>query len=190
MSFTVWQSKDTVYIIDGHHRYKVLDLLEKEGVNVPAKLPCTFVDCKDKREACKLVLTYSSIYAKVQEEGLYEFLNVNDFDFESLKNEIDIPNIDFEKFELGYFKEQDSEALNDVPALQEKAISKLGDLFLIDGKHRVLCGDSMKEDNVSLLMNGKEIDLLLTDPPYGINIVKTVGGGGKTKFGTVGGEKW
>lgn len=102
MSFTVWQSKDTVYIIDGHHRYKVLDLLEKEGVNVPAKLPCTFIECKDIKEAKKLVMTYSSRYAKVQEEGLYEFLNVNDFDFESLKNEIDIPNIDFEKFELGY----------------------------------------------------------------------------------------
>lgn len=166
MSFTVWQSKDTVYIIDGHHRYKVLDLLEKEGVNVPKKLPCTFIECKDKKEASKLVLTYSSIYAKVQEEGLYEFLNINEFDFESIKNEIDIPEIDFEKFELGYFKEQDEEKLNDVPALQEKAISKLGDLFLIDGKHRVLCGDSTKEESYKVLFEGKKADMIFTDPPY------------------------
>lgn len=118
MSFTVWQSKDTVYIIDGHHRYKVLDLLEKEGVNVPDKLPCTFIECKDIKEAKKLVLTYSSNYAKVQEEGLYEFLNVNDFDFESLKNEIDIPNIDFEKFESGFLKDY-------APENKEKEISEL-----------------------------------------------------------------
>ena len=103
MSFTVWQDKETIYIIDGHHRYKVLDLLEKEGVSVPKKLPCTFIECKDKKEASKLVLTYSSFYAKVQEEGLYEFLNLNDFDFESIKNEIDIPNIDFKKFNASYF---------------------------------------------------------------------------------------
>ena len=57
MSFTVWQDKETIYIIDGHHRYKVLDLLEKEGVSVPKKLPCTFIECKDKKEASKLVLT-------------------------------------------------------------------------------------------------------------------------------------
>lgn len=172
MAFTVWQSKNDIFIIDGHHRYKVLDLLESEGVEVPEKLPCTFIDCKDKKEASKLVLMYSSIYAKVQEEGLYEFLNIEGLDFETVKTEFDIPDIDFEKFELGYFKEQDEEKLNDVPELTEKAVSKLGDIFVIDGKHRVMCGDSTKADDVGKLMDGRKADMVFIDPPYGVGYSK------------------
>lgn len=107
MSFTVWDSGKEKFIIDGHHRFKVLDLLEKENYTVPEKLPCTFIECKNKKEASKLVLTYSSIYAKVQEEGLYEFLNLNDFNFEDVKTEIDIPEIDFERFENNFYNDKE-----------------------------------------------------------------------------------
>jgi len=107
MTFSVWDSGDGIYIIDGVHRYKVLDLLEKDGYNIPEKLSCTFIDCKDKKEASKLVLIYSSVYAKPQEDGLYEFLNTSGFDFNEIKNEIDLPDLDLKRFELGYFKELD-----------------------------------------------------------------------------------
>jgi DNA modification methylase len=86
-----------------------------------------------------------------------------------LKLEIDIPNIDLEKFELGYFKETDEEKLNDVPDIPENAISQTGDLFLIDGKHRVMCGDSLNIQDTEKLLNGNKIDLLFTDPPYGVS---------------------
>jgi hypothetical protein len=99
MSFTVWDSGAGVFIIDGVHRFKVLDLLEKEGAEIPELLPCTFIQCENKKEASKLVLIYSSIYAKTQDEGLYEFLNLEGLDFEALKIEIDIPNIDWRYFE-------------------------------------------------------------------------------------------
>ena len=39
------------------------------------------------------------------------------------------------------------------------------------GNHRLMCGDSTKETDVDKLMNKNEINLLLTDPPYGINVV-------------------
>ena len=42
--------------------------------------------------------------------------------------------------------------------------------------HRLLCGDATDKGAVAELLDGAEIDLLLTDPPYGIDIVK-VGGG-------------
>lgn len=47
------------------------------------------------------------------------------------------------------------------------------------GRHLVICGDSTIKDNVTI--DTKEFDLLLTDPPYGISIVKS--------NGSVGGDK-
>jgi DNA modification methylase len=57
--------------------------------------------------------------------------------------------------------EGDDEIPEDVPT-----ITKLGDIWEL-GRHRLLCGDSTKEDDVNRLMDGDVIDLVHTDPPYG-----------------------
>ena len=44
-------------------------------------------------------------------------------------------------------------------------------------QHRLLCGDATNTEDVDLLIGNCKVDLLLTDPPYGINIVNPVGGG-------------
>lgn len=46
---------------------------------------------------------------------------------------------------------------------------QLGDLIIFDDKHRLLCGDATVEKDVEYLMDGKKADLLVTDPPYGVN---------------------
>lgn len=43
--------------------------------------------------------------------------------------------------------------------------TRLGDLFQL-GNHRLLCGDSTKEEEVSRLMDGEKADMVFTDPPY------------------------
>lgn len=58
------------------------------------------------------------------------------------------------------------EELDDVPEPQKEAVSKFGDIFLLDGKHRVMCGDSTKKEDVEILMNGQRADMVFTDPPY------------------------
>jgi DNA modification methylase len=44
---------------------------------------------------------------------------------------------------------------------------KAGDLWIL-GRHRLLCGDSTKADDVARLMDGKKANMVFTDPPYNI----------------------
>jgi DNA modification methylase len=44
----------------------------------------------------------------------------------------------------------------------------VGDVFTL-GNHRIMCGDSTDKSHVEILMDGRAIDLLVTDPPYGID---------------------
>ncbi len=52
-------------------------------------------------------------------------------------------------------------------ALQGECRSATGDVWLIDGgKHRVMCGDSTKAEDVARLMGGEKVGLCFTSPPY------------------------
>jgi len=58
----------------------------------------------------------------------------------------------------------DTNGDDDIPEVI-KPITKLGDIWIL-GNHRVLCGDSTKEDDFNMLMDGKKADMVFTDPPY------------------------
>lgn len=57
---------------------------------------------------------------------------------------------------------------DDVPETPADPITKLGDLWIL-GNHRLLCGDSTNAQHMKRLMDGKQADLWLTDPPYNVN---------------------
>jgi DNA modification methylase len=58
---------------------------------------------------------------------------------------------------------------DDIPEPPDEATTKPGDLYLL-GKHRLLCGDSGKAEDVDRLLDGAKIHLVNTDPPYGVKV--------------------
>lgn len=59
-----------------------------------------------------------------------------------------------------------------VPEITETPISRPGDVWLLDG-HRLLCGDSTKTECFEQLLQGKQVDMVFTDPPYNVNYANT-----------------
>src|SRR5262249_54475136 len=57
---------------------------------------------------------------------------------------------------------------NDVPELGEAAVSRIGEVWCL-GEHRVACGDCTDPQQVAALLAGKKPQLMVTDPPYGVN---------------------
>ena len=57
---------------------------------------------------------------------------------------------------------------DEVPETPEVAQSKLGDIYIL-GRHRILCGDSTKKEDVEKLMDGHKADMVFTDPPYNVD---------------------
>lgn len=87
-----------------------------------------------------------------------EALNEEDFEVELTGFEFELP-------------EEEKEGLtdpDDVPDVPEEAITKLGDLWLL-GEHRLLCGDSTKQEDANRLMDGHKAISVVTDPPYNID---------------------
>ena len=97
-----------------------------------------------------------------------------EWDWEQLANEWDVQQLEDWGLDVPDFEGQELEAQEDdyeIPDVVQTDIV-LGDLFEI-GEHRLLCGDSTDSDQVAKLMNGKKADMVFTDPPYGIKVVKS-----------------
>ena len=58
----------------------------------------------------------------------------------------------------------DPDAVLEPPA---EPVTKLGDVWVLGGRHRLMCGDCTKTDDVGLLLDGAAPNLMVTDPPYG-----------------------
>ena len=71
--------------------------------------------------------------------------------------------LDVEELEPEYEEDADGEIIEPPPEPKTKE----GDVWIL-GKHRLMCGDSTSIDAVEKLLNGNKIDLVFTDPPYGV----------------------
>lgn len=155
-------------VIAGHGRIMAA---KEEGIS---EVPCVFVDylTEAQKKAYILADNRMAMDAGWDEELLkveIEALQAEDFDL-SLTG--------FDESELaGFFDTADDAKDDDFDAdaeLEKPPVTKSGDLWLL-GNHRLLCGDSTKEESYTLLMNGKKANLVVTDPPYNVNYQGTAG---------------
>lgn len=96
-----------------------------------------------------------------------------EWDWEKLSAEFEKEEL--EDWGMDVDKWQDDEVVEDeVPEVTENPVSKLGEVYQL-GRHRIMCGDSTKIEDVEKLMGGGKADMVFTDPPYNVDYT------GKTK---------
>lgn len=144
--------KDNVIIV-GHTRYKAAKKLGMKEVPVVVANNLTPEQVKAYRLADNKTgeLTDWDMSLLDDELGDIADINMSDFGFD-----LDIPE-DKEEVQEDDFDEE-------VP---EEPKSKLGQIYQL-GRHRLMCGDSTKPEDVKKLVGGVQCDLLLTDPPYNV----------------------
>jgi DNA modification methylase len=111
-----------------------------------------------------------------REKELNLRLNKNQGEFDNnLLSEFEkelLAEVGFDSKELDrIFKDEQDEDDFDGDKEAEKIVApvaKLGDMYEL-GKHRLMCGDSSKKEDVEKLMGGVRADMVFTDPPYNVN---------------------
>ncbi len=165
-------------IIAGHGR---VTAAKEEGFK---EVPCIFAEHLTEAQKRAYILADNRLA-----------LNAG-WDAEMLSVELaDLQGVDFDISLLGFDDAELNKLLGDIDNVQDDdfdveaelknpTMTKEGDLWLL-GKHRLVCGDSTKEEAFNLLMDGKQANLTVTDPPYNVNYE---GNAGKIKNDNMGNE--
>ena len=156
-------------IIAGHGR---VIAAREEGIE---KIPCVFADhlTEAQKKAYILADNRMALDAGWDEELLR-------VEIEALQAEaFDVSLTGFDEKEItDLFKDTQEEVKDDdydlTAALEKAAFVKKGDLWVV-GRHRLLCGDATNAEDVAKLCEGKRVNLILTDPPYGVSFKSASG---------------
>ena len=149
------------YILAGHARLKAA---EKAGIE---EVPVIYLPLEGAKAEAYLIADN-----RLQDETDWDMPKLKDLLQELDTGEFDLELTGFDMDEIEDLMTQfyvPEEIIEDeVPEPPEEAITKPGNLWLL-GRHRLLCGDATKKEDVERLMDGKKADSLITDPPYGVD---------------------
>lgn len=157
-------------ILAGHGRVMAA---KEEGIT---EVPCVLADYLTEAQKKAYILAdnrYAQDAGWDEELLRIEIEALQGEDFDILLTGFDVAEID------DLFKEDLKDGIEDddfdVDAeLNNPTMTKVGDVWLL-GNHRLICGDSTKTETYETLMDGKQANLIITDPPYNVNYEGSAG---------------
>ena len=164
----IW-NKATGHVVGGHQRLKVLI---DTGIT---DVECVVVEMSEEKEkALNVALN------KINGEWDKDKLSLLIADLQGADFDVSLTGFDAVEIDklLNSGKDAEEDGFDVDAELEKPTFSKLGDLWTL-GRHKVVCGDSTKPETYAAFMDGKQANLILTDPPYGIDYDK--GAAGKIK---------
>ena len=155
-------------IIAGHGRLLASKKLGMEEV------PCIVLKglTEAQKKAYIIADNKMALNAGWDEELLkIELENLKELDFD-----LELTGFNVDELDDIFQVQEEQEVIEDDFDIEppEEPKAKLGDIYQL-GSHRLMCGDSTKEEDVAKLMNGEIADLVVTDPPYNVAIENSQG---------------
>lgn len=154
-------------VIGGHQRLTVLKDLDYETAK------CVIVDLpKEDEKALNIAL--NKITGQWDEALLADLLlDLQESDFNLDLTGFEPPEID-DILSNVHDKELSEDGFDVEEELKKPTVSRRGDIWQL-GKHRVICGDSTKSETYDQLLGDKKANLVVTDPPYNVDVEETAG---------------
>lgn len=159
-------------IVGGHQRIKILK--DRGVASVDVRVPSRELTIDEEKEL-NLRLNKNL--------GEWDFELLADFDVEMLRD-VGFEDIDLKDIFAPDPKDCDAEPkIDQAEELRAKWGVETGQMWKL-GEHRIICGDCTDRAVVDRVMEGEKA-LVLSDPPYGVDIVKNnaVGGGNLAPVG-------
>lgn len=165
-------------VIAGHTRLKAAVAL---GMN---RVPVRFLDV-DPVQARLIAIADNKLgeSADWNDELLSKVLS--DFSDE------DLHGLGFDDDELDRLLGEDTDTFDtvedDAPEVEDVVHSVVGEVYQL-GPHRLMCGDCTDKDNWNKLLQGDKVDMVFTDPPYGMFYCADWSSNGGRKYDQVVGD--
>jgi len=147
-------------VLGGNMRLRALKELGIREVEI------SIVHPKSKAEKIKYALSDNDRAGEYEEEKLAELVysHIDEIELGDYKIDVGEP-VNLQDVIEDYAPNLDGSE-DEIPEIDDSpAVTKTGDLFKL-GRHRLLCGDATKEEDVKRLMNGEKADMVFIDPPY------------------------
>ncbi len=160
-------------ILAGHQRIKVLKILGRGDELIDCRVPNRKLTEKESKEY---------LIASNKLGGDFDYDLLKSFDFKTLEF------AGFNQIELGELWDKEKEVIDDEfdekKELKKikKPTTKLGDIIYL-GNHKIICGDSTKQETLDKLFGKERASLIYSDPIYNISIDYSGGIGGQADYG-------
>ena len=154
-------------VIGGHQRLTVLKDLDYETAK------CVIVKLSKEDEKV-LNIALNKITGQWDDALLADLLlDLQESDFNLDLTGFEPPEIDNILSNV-HDKELSEDEFDVEEELKKPTVSRHGDIWQL-GKHRVICGDSTKSETYDQLLGDKKANLVVTDPPYNVDVEETAG---------------